>query len=363
MRSAALAGPALVLLLVLVANAIQQRNSAAQAPAAMGVDVEINGNTATSVASVQSCTSAKVGDTFGIDLYVTNVQEIIAFELYFGFDGTIVEVVDHDLRQFLASASRSSVTTEKDPIPNSTGRHFLGAFDTRSPETGSGVLVRLTLTANAPGRSPATILASPPFSPILTNTDSQYIGDVDGDKWFDGSISQAEVAVGEPCSQPPPKPTPGSTPPPPDPTPTPGTAPAPTSNEEDPTPGDSTVLSIGDDLPAPASSLSDSPNAALGDDLPPSLPGLADSSAAGPEADTAPDSEAANEPDTTPGASRETALEDDGEDTAGASSAGEGGGSGGLPLWLIATLGLFALVAGAAGLLVVRSGRGAGWRG
>ena len=350
----------LLLLVVLVASMVQGRHSAAQTPTALGVDVETAGNTATSIASIQECTAVDVGDTFPVDIYVSDVEELSVFELYFGFNGAVVEVVDHDLRQFLASASSSQVFIEADRVPNSSGRHFLGAADSRATETGAGVLVRLTLTAKAAGQSPAAILPIYVW-PQLTSADGEPIGDTDGNKVFDGLLHEAAIAVGEPCPQPPPTPPSASPAPPPSETSPPGTPePAPAAPGPDATPPPS-----GDNEPAPGGA-SDAPSVSV---IPPVLPALTDSTLTTPGVASdasllsALQPPLANLTDSTTSTTPVTLAEGSTPEAAGATPAAGGssppseGGSSGLPLWLLAPLGLLAVGAGAGGLLVVKSAR------
>ena len=119
----------------------------AQGPTGLGVDVVTDGNTATSVGSVQDCIEVEVDDILSVDLYVSNVDDLSAWEIPFQFDPSVVEVVDHSYRLFLPGVSFDI----SDPVPDGDGRHFLGvaSFDESS---GSGVLARITLQAKAPPR-------------------------------------------------------------------------------------------------------------------------------------------------------------------------------------------------------------------
>ena len=246
----------------------------AQVPIGLGVDVDPNGNTATSIGNVDDCVEVDVGDVLSVDLYVSDVQRLSAWEIPFQFNPSVLEVIDHSYRLFLPGISFDI----SDPVPDADGRHFFGVASF-GESSGSGVLARITMQAKAAGRSPAALLyldfngdGRIDLGPRL-NPGSQPLGDGNGDGIYDGPPAQAEVAVGESCT--PSTLTPVSTPGPthtPVPVSTPGQTPAPNGS---PIP---LVL-----LPEAAPSLSDSLSANGGNGAltPSSLASLADSARPG----------------------------------------------------------------------------------
>lgn len=221
---------------VLVAVGAAGTVGRAQEGVSMGVDADTTGNTATSLGSIASCSSVKTGDTFEVDIFVANVTDLLALEVYFVYDGSIVNVTDHDVQMFLAAGPGSEPRDLSEPSPDSDGLYRITATDFAEPpkgHSGSGVLVRLTLKAVGPGVSPAgtptlDVDGNGTFDlgPFLRDVRGNPIGDTDGNGFFDGSVANARIAVDTPC--------PGGTPPPivtvpPSPTPRATTVPTETS--------------------------------------------------------------------------------------------------------------------------------------
>lgn len=219
---AAAALASLALAFGVAALVLQHGTGTARGPVELGVDANPGGNTAISLGPAEGCISVSSGDTFDLDIFVSDVDNLVHWELYFTFDSSIVEMVNADMRMFLASNPWSSVKVEWVPI--SDGQHFLGAADTRLlGSSGSGVLARLTFEATGPGLSRADFLYVDDGTgrmvkgPRLTATGRVAVGDVTGDRVFDGPTHHGFIAVDENCPTPAPTPTPTPTP-----TPVPG---------------------------------------------------------------------------------------------------------------------------------------------
>lgn len=201
---------ALLPLLVLAALAVRPQAGTAQGLVELGADANISGNSATSIGTLDGCIGVSTGDTFDLDIFVSNVDELVAWELYLKFDPNVLEVMNADMNMFLASNPRSSLTVLS--VPLSGGRYFLGAADTKDPESGSGVLARVTMKAKAPGTSEAKFLYQDfdgdgdlDFGPRLTGVGGIAIGDSTGDGVYDDPAPKdALVAVDESCSNVPP---------------------------------------------------------------------------------------------------------------------------------------------------------------
>jgi len=158
------------------------------------------------------------GASFDIDIVVDDVEDLLAWEIYLEYDPTIVEIVERDVRLFQGANPGSSVYDVSEALPDNAGLYRLAAADTGdppSPDSGSGVLARLTFKAIAPGVSTASLArrdldgdGKPDQGPFLRNVDAVPIGDIDGDTLFDGAGANAEIAVDAPCP-------PGSAGPPP----------------------------------------------------------------------------------------------------------------------------------------------------
>jgi hypothetical protein len=182
---------------------------AAQGTVSIGVDADPTGNTATSLGPIDSCVSVRSGDTFQVDIFVTDVVDLLAWETYFSYDMTVVKITDRDVMMFQAANPGSQVFDASEGLPDIDGRNRIAAADISeppAPDSGSGVLARLTLEAVGSGVSPASL--SPidvngdgiiDYGPFLRDAQGTSVGDADGDGFFDGPIINAEIAVDTAC--------------------------------------------------------------------------------------------------------------------------------------------------------------------
>jgi len=209
---------------VSLAAVLGDGETAAQGPVTMGLDADPTGNTAASLGPIDSCVSVSTGDEFEVDLFITDVTDLVAWEAYFEYDMTVVNIVSRDVMLFLAKEPGSRVFDLSETLPDIDGRYRMSVVDLAEssvPESGSGVLGRLTLKAVGSGVSPANIFlldidsdGKMDAGPFLTNAAGEPIGDVDGNGVFDGSISHAQIAVDTACSAATASPTPVASPPP-----------------------------------------------------------------------------------------------------------------------------------------------------
>ena len=174
----------------------------------VGIDAITTGNTATSVGAIDRCVSVSPSATFYVDLFVKNVADLRGFEAQISFNDSLLQVTSRDVQYLLAATPGSSVFDFSDPTsPPSGSRYLFSASDSlHFPETGSGVLGRLGITALGAGTSNlyATLWWPYGFSGVqLTDDDMNEIGDPDpapdGDGYFDGLVFNAMVVVGAPC--------------------------------------------------------------------------------------------------------------------------------------------------------------------
>jgi len=200
---------ALVILIGLTAAILAQADGTAQQGLSVGVDADPSGNTATSLGTIDSCVSVKKGDEFAVDVFVTEVSDLLGWEAYFSFDGSILNVTDRDVKLFQAASAGSDVFDASESLPSSGGLYRLGAIDIAqplAPDSGSGVLARLTLEAVGAGISPAILITldanndgSPDLGNRLLDPQGLPIGDNNGDAFFDGPVFNAQIAVGRDC--------------------------------------------------------------------------------------------------------------------------------------------------------------------
>ncbi|MEO7665413.1 MAG: cohesin domain-containing protein, partial [Dehalococcoidia bacterium] len=176
---------------------------------AVAIDVVPSENEATVIGEVETCASASVGDRFIIDIVINDVEDLLAFEASVSYDGSILDIVDRDVKLFLASEEGSQVVDTSKQTPDGSGQYTTGGVDTAdplSPETGSGVLVRLTLEATADGTSEISLAGIDANADgkddrgvFLRNVDGDIIGDDDDDTFFDGPVASAKIVAGESC--------------------------------------------------------------------------------------------------------------------------------------------------------------------
>ena len=150
------------------------------------------------------------GDEHDVDIFVQDIVDLQAWEAVVVFEPDVLEVIDNDVKLFMNSSQGSQVQDVSGDLPDDDGRFLVGAFDAAdplSPDTGSGVLLRLTVRGTGPGVSqielPLTDLThdgKPDEGPLLRDVDVNSIGDVNGDTLFDGPITNARIAVDASCA-------------------------------------------------------------------------------------------------------------------------------------------------------------------
>jgi hypothetical protein len=188
-------------------------------------------NTATSLGSIESCTSKNVNDTFDVDLYITNVTDLLGWDSILNYNSTMLNIISINVQMLQAANPGSNIFNISDAIPDLDGSYFAGAIDVANTDSGTGVLARITLRAVGTGTSPLTLTY-----PELKDFDGNPIGDTTGDGYFDGPIGQAEVRIGVAC--------PGQTP---TPTPTPTSSPTPSPTPTPPGPPSNATIGIDSD--------------------------------------------------------------------------------------------------------------------
>jgi hypothetical protein len=152
-----------------------------------------------------------------VDVFVSDVSQLLAWDIYYAFNREIVEVTGRNVYRMLEAAPNSSVLDVSDPLPNATGLYRMGAADTGgagAAENGSGLLASITLTAKKKGVSWSALHkadvdgnGSVDIGPTLTALGGTHISDNDGDSVFDGAIRGGQIAVDTECAAAAPTPT------------------------------------------------------------------------------------------------------------------------------------------------------------
>jgi len=161
---------------------------------ALGIDVDPYSsptNAAADLGSLETC--RPVGDIFNVDLYITNVQDLLGWGGILNYDPAVIKVLDIDVWQFQGQNPMSLVKFFGDDMPDTDGSFEAVGVDMgpiSAGDSGTGVLARITLEAIGPGVSPMTLTQLQ-----VVNEAGVYIGDTNGDSYFDGAIHNAQVAV------------------------------------------------------------------------------------------------------------------------------------------------------------------------
>jgi hypothetical protein len=122
----------------------------------LGIDVNTAGNTATSLGSIDTSRTVACGDIFDVDIYINDVTNLHLWTLGVRYDSDVLFVTARNVKMFLASALGSEVNDISYGDRGLGGAYELGASDVAEPATpdsGSGVLVRLTMLARGDGSS------------------------------------------------------------------------------------------------------------------------------------------------------------------------------------------------------------------
>lgn len=173
------------------------------------IDAGIDGNNATSVGTIEDCISVPRDTEFQMDVIISDVSDLLAWEVYLEYDPAVVTLTAQNVKLFLQANAGSSVLDVSGRVPDNSGFHDLQAFDSSDPPTpdsGSGVLARVTFKAVGSGNTEIGFgnrdldqNGVPDKGVLLRDAQGQAIGDTDDDTFFDGQTTVAEVAVGEDC--------------------------------------------------------------------------------------------------------------------------------------------------------------------
>ncbi len=175
----------------------------------LAIDAVTTGNAATTVGQIDTCASANKGDEFQVDVVIRGVQNLLAWELPISFNKDVLRVDNRDVKLFQQANKGSNVFDSSGQTPNDTGVYFASATDLAdppAPDSGDGVLVRLTFSAVGNGTSQLSLIPIdlngdrvPDRGVLLKNIDNAIIGDKNGDTFFDGPATGAEIRVGADC--------------------------------------------------------------------------------------------------------------------------------------------------------------------
>jgi hypothetical protein len=151
--------------------------SAAQATpgSKVGFDTLTGDNTATSLGAIDACLEVANGQPLVVDLYATEVTDLRAWEAYVTYDENRLNITGNDVEYLLASEPGSNVQDVSDPLgePDADGLYFASAYDLGTPDSGSGVLARLSLQADSSNQGISNLDFF--FTPNLTDANYDLI--------------------------------------------------------------------------------------------------------------------------------------------------------------------------------------------
>jgi len=161
MKTRLLAAAVAAALVITVAAALWSASSGqgttqASPGVTLGTDLNTAGNTATSLGSIETSRTVACGETFDIDIYITDVTNLWVWTLALIYEPDVLYVAKRDVKMFLAAAPGSEVADNSYADPALGGSYEPGASDIADPpppHSGSGVLVRLTIQAKGEGTS------------------------------------------------------------------------------------------------------------------------------------------------------------------------------------------------------------------
>jgi len=187
---------AVLIVLVLVAAERLGPEAAASPGLAVGVDVDPTrtpANTATSLGSIEYCRRVDVGETFTIDIWVTDIVDLKGWQTTVIYNGDALNVTGIDDEEFQAVDPGSNVFSLSDRlvVPDTDGEYLAAAVDLETPDSGTGRLAILTFYAVASGYSVIDLQKV-----ILANSLGDSMGDNNGDGFYDGTTEQGAIVVG-----------------------------------------------------------------------------------------------------------------------------------------------------------------------
>jgi hypothetical protein len=195
--------------IVVLATVGAASGTLAQGSVALAIDPDPTDNENTALGAVNGCRSVAVDEVFDVDIVVENVESLLAFEVYIDFDGALLEIQDRDVKRFLAGNEGSNVIDASNRLPSPSPYRVSGVdiSDPPTPDSGSGILARLTFRALAEGEASVGFATvdfnddgTPDLGPLLRDIDGEPIGDDDDeDVYFDGAAREAIVNIGGEC--------------------------------------------------------------------------------------------------------------------------------------------------------------------
>jgi hypothetical protein len=128
----------------------------------IGVDADPSGNTATSLGAIEATQTVACGETFEMDLFIRDVADLLAWLVGVEYDSSVVRISGQDVQMFQAANAGSDVLDQSGGDRSLASGYGGGYYEVAAadaaepaaPDSGSGVLARLTVAAIGTGESP-----------------------------------------------------------------------------------------------------------------------------------------------------------------------------------------------------------------
>jgi hypothetical protein len=131
----------------------------------IGIDADPTGNTAASLGSIDASRTVNCGDTFEMDFFIQDVTNLLSWSVYLEYDASVLRIKGQDVQMFQAANAGSDVR-DKSLGDRGLAAGLSGGYcdvaaadiaEPAAPDSGSGVLARLTLAAVGTGTSPINL--------------------------------------------------------------------------------------------------------------------------------------------------------------------------------------------------------------
>ncbi len=157
----------------------------------VAVDADSTGNTATSLGATDSCISASVGSTVNVDLVISNAADVFAVSTHVTYPSAILGINSKNSNMFLGSTMDFS-----DGLPDNDGTYLAFIADTNGAgHNGAGTVIRFNFTVKSSGNGYINLNET-----ALLNSNNEPIGDTNGDTYYDGTVTNGQILVGQSCS-------------------------------------------------------------------------------------------------------------------------------------------------------------------
>jgi hypothetical protein len=187
---AAIAALALALLSPSVNDPSSPRASHAPGPD-LSVDTNSEGNSASSVATIEACRNVPSGSSsFTVDVVIQNVTSLAGYESDLFYNPAVLTITGKQTNFIMTPGPPPGFIDFSDPLPDSDGNYHI-LLATTGQGVGSGVIIRLTLQPGADGASPLDLA-----NVKLRDYNGQPVQPSDADGSFIGDINDGSIIVG-----------------------------------------------------------------------------------------------------------------------------------------------------------------------